>query len=150
MKYLLILFLSVLLFSCEKTELPKTTERKSYYFKIVEVNTNGKTSESPIIHIGVNQAVSDDDDDDDDDDEDDDDEDDDDEDDNHTVPIKLETISITQSGDNVIIYWEAENEDNVSYYEVQNSTDAINYKLISTKEVSSNGKYKVVVKIKNF
>jgi hypothetical protein len=135
MKYLLILFLSVLLFSCEKTELPKITERKSYYFKIVEFNINGKTSESPIIHIGVNQAVSDDDDDDDDDD-------------NHTVPIKLETISITQSGDNVIIYWEAENEDNVSYYEVQNSTDAINYKLISTKEVSSNGKYKVVVKIK--
>ena len=141
MKYLLILFLSVLLFSCEKTELPKITERNSYYFKIVEYNIDGKKSESPIIHIGVNKAVTDDDDNDDDDDDDDDD-------DNHTVPIKLETISITQSGDNVIIYWEAENEDNVNYYEVQNSTDAINYNLISTKEVSPSGKYKVVVKVK--
>ena len=141
MKYLLILFLSVLLFSCKKTELPKITERNSYYFKIVEYNINGKTSESPIIHIGVNQSFTDDDIDDDDDDDDDN---------HHTLPIKLETLSITQSGDNVIIYWEAENEDNVNYYEVQNSTDAINYNLISTKEVSPSGKYKVVVKVKNF
>jgi len=138
MKYLLILFLSVLLFSCKKTEPLQITETKDYYYKIVEFDVNGKTSESPIRHIGVNQAVSDEDED----------EDEDEDDDHTTCPIKLETISITQSGDNVIIYWEAENEDNVNHYEVHKSTDAINYDLISTKEVSPNGKYKVVDIIK--
>ena len=134
MKHLLILIASVLLFSCKKTEPLQITETKDYYYKIVEFDVNGKTSESPIRHIGVNQAVSD--------------EGEDDDDDHTTCPIKLETISITQSGDNVIIYWEAENEDNVNHYEVHKSTDAINYELINAKEVSSNGKYKVIDKIK--
>jgi hypothetical protein len=140
MKYLLILLLSVLLFSCKKTEPLQIVETKNYYYKIVEFDVNGKTSESPIRHIGVDQVVSS---------KDEDEDEDEDEDDDHTTcPIKLETISITQSGDNVIIYWEAENEDNVNYYEVQKSTDAINYELISTKQVSPDGKYKVVDKIK--
>ena len=141
MKHLLILIASVLLFSCKKTE-PINQPTQDLYYKIIEYSLDGKTSESPIKHInvnGVNQAVSD---------EGDDDDDDDDDDDHTTCPIKIETISITQSGNNVVIYWEAENEDNVNYYEVQKSTDALNYKQVTTKNVSSNGKYKVIDLIK--
>lgn len=136
MKHLLILIASVLLFSCKKTEPLQITETKDYYYKIVEFDLNGKPSESPVKHLSyTNSAVSDEGEEDDDDD-------------HHTCLIKLETISVTQSGNIVTIYWEAENEINVHHYEVQKSTDAINYESLCTKQVSPDGKYKVVDIIK--
>ena len=121
MKKLSFLFLIVLL-SCTK-QTTVITPQKDLYYKIVEYDVDGSSVSSPIRHVGVTNLDGDDD--------------------HHPCPIKLETVSITQSGNVVTIYWEAENESSVNHYEVQRSFNSIDWKTISNNNVSGTGKYKV-------
>jgi hypothetical protein len=115
MKHLLYVAILILA-SCSKKEQLTETNSKTIFYKIQEVDNDGKTFESPIKRIDlelIESAISDnghnhEDDDDDDD---------------NPVPIKIETISLTKNGSNSVkIYWEAENEDNVNYYSIERSS----------------------------
>jgi hypothetical protein len=143
MKHLLYVAILILA-SCSKKEQLTETNSKTIFYKIQEVDNDGKTFESPIKRIdmdfietivrdnGHNHEGDDDDDDDDDD---------------NPVPIKIETISLTKNGSNSVkIYWEAENEDNVNYYSIERSFDLTNWKSISIKE-KLRGKYTHIDKL---
>jgi len=139
MKHLLYVAILILA-SCSKKEQLTETNSKTIFYKIQEVDNDGKTFESPIKRIDlelIESAISDnghnhEDDDDDDD---------------NPVPIKIETISLTKNGSNSVkIYWEAENEDNVNYYSIERSFDLTNWKSIGIEE-KSGGKYAHIDKL---
>jgi len=136
MKYLI--FALILFFaSCKET--PINLENKIVYYKIAEVNYDGKTTETPIKYVKLvlndltyRGTIVDN--------GDDDDEDDDDEDcpplDIDFESFKLNVIDLNS----VNIVWESVNEINVSHYSIMRSFDGKNFKSISIKNKET-GKY---------
>ena len=123
MKYLIILC-AVILLSCGKPQ-PQiyASGNDVCFYKITEVDINGKSVSTPVKRISlIDNAVNDDDHDGDEDDED--------EDDDHdgcdttVLPINISTFLLTLNGQStVLIDWKSENEQNTSYYVVERSTD---------------------------
>ena len=115
MKHLI--FAVLLLAACSKPNIT-TYETKEIFYKLQEVDKDGKVIESPIRSTNVTLQNKDEDgcgDHDDDDDDDDD----------NPVPIKLETFVVVKLNSNTIkVYWEATNEDGVSHYNVLKSFDS--------------------------
>jgi len=109
MKHLILAVL--LLAACSKPNIT-TYETKEVFYKLQEVDKDGKTIESPIRSTNVTITSRDGDDEDDDDD-------------HNPVPIKLETFVVVRLNSNTIkVYWEATNEDGVSHYNILKSFDS--------------------------
>lgn len=141
------LILAVLLFAaCSKPNIT-TYDTKKVFYKLQEVDKDGKTTDSPIRYTDVTIAnkngdegggghhdhEGDDDDDDDDD--------------NHNpLTIKIETFVVKKINSNTIrIYWEATDEDNVNHYNILKSFDAENWdKMVEI--VKDSGKYEYIDK----
>lgn len=122
MKQLLLLAI-ILLVACSKPII--LTETKTLYYRIQQVDKDGKTYTSIIQHADIVNTVVARDGEEGDDDEDDDDED---EDDDHcdttVLPIKIGTFAVSKIDNNRIrVSWEAENEEGVSHYIIERSTD---------------------------
>lgn len=122
----LLFLVAVLLVACSKPEILTKTE--TLYYRLQEVNEDGSVYTSAIQHVKVNNTEvardGDDDEDEDDDEDDDNDNDDDDHCDTTVLPIKMETFIVTKINNNHIrVSWEAENEEGVSHYIIQRSTD---------------------------
>jgi len=138
MKYI-IFVLIFFLYSCKET--PINLENKIVYYKIAEVNYDGKTTETDIKYVKLmlndltyrGPIV---------DNGDDDDEDDDDEyGDCHPLEIDFETFKLNVINLNSVnIVWESVNETNVSHYSIMRSFDGKNFKSISIKNKET-GKY---------
>jgi major membrane immunogen (membrane-anchored lipoprotein) len=110
MKHLI--FAVLLLAACSKPNIT-TYETKEVFYKLQEVDKDGKVIESPIRSTNVTIASRDGDDEDDDDH------------DHNPVPIKLETFVVVRLNSNTIkVYWEATNEDGVSHYNILKSFDS--------------------------
>lgn len=110
MKHLI--FAVLLLAACSKPNIT-TYETKEVFYKLQEVDKDGKTIESPIRSTSVTITSRDGDDEDDDDH------------DHNPVPIKLETFVVVRLNSNTIkVYWEATNEDGVSHYNILKSFDS--------------------------
>jgi len=110
MKHLILAVL--LLAACSKPNIT-TYETKEVFYKLQEVDKDGKTIESPIRSTSVTITSRDGDDEDDDDH------------DHNPVPIKLETFVVVRLNSNTIkVYWEATNEDGVSHYNILKSFDS--------------------------
>jgi hypothetical protein len=110
MKHLILAVL--LLAACSKPNIT-TYETKEVFYKLQEVDKDGKVIESPIRSTSVTITSRDGDDEDDDDH------------DHNPVPIKLETFVVVRLNSNTIkVYWEATNEDGVSHYNILKSFDS--------------------------
>jgi len=133
----LILAIAILLASCSKPKPEVTTENKTLYYRIQQVDNDGTVTYSPIrtinIELPTNSATSDDD-------EDDDDEDDDD----CPLPIKFETFTVVKVKNSIFISWEASNEENVMYYIVERSFNSKEWSSISNIPPNLNGIYRVI------
>ena len=121
MKYL-ILFFAVALFACTKPQpVIYATGDNVCFYKITEVDINGKSTSTPVRRISFTTNF-----DGDEHDEDDDDDDDDDHDgcDTTVLPINISSFLVTLSSPStVLIKWESQNEENTSYYIVEKSID---------------------------
>jgi hypothetical protein len=122
MKYLIILC-AVVLLSCGKPQPPIYASGNDVcFYKITEVDINGKSVSTPVKRISlIYNAVNDDDHDGDED------EDDDDHDgcDTTVLPINISSFSLTLNGaSSILINWKSENEQNTSHYVVERSWDA--------------------------
>lgn len=154
MKYI-IFALIFFLASCKETPLTVNLENKIVYYKIGEVNNDGKVTETPIkyVKLMLNDLTSresgvdnGDDDDDDDDNDDDDDDDDDDYEDCPPLDIDFESFKLNViSLNSVNIVWESVNETNVNHYSIMRSFDGKNFKSISIKNKET-GKYSYIDK----
>jgi major membrane immunogen (membrane-anchored lipoprotein) len=110
MKHLI--FAVLLLAACSKPNIT-TYDTKEIFYKLQEVDKDGKVIESPIRSTNVTIESRDGDDEDDDDH------------DHNPVPIKLETFVVVKLNSNTIkVYWEATNEDGVSHYNILKSFDS--------------------------
>ena len=109
MKHLI--FAVFLLVACSKPNLT-INETKQIFYKLQEVDKDGRTIDSPVRTTSVKITSKDGD------------EhhegDEDEDDDNHCpLPIKVETFVVVKMSPNTIkVYWEATNEDNVIYYNI--------------------------------
>ena len=134
----LILAIAILLASCSKPKPEVTTENKTLYYKIQQVDSDGTVTYSPIrtinIELPTNSATSDDGEDDDDDEDDDD----------CPLPIKFETFTVVKVKNSIYISWEASNEENVMYYIVERSFDSKEWLPISSLSPNLNGIYRVI------
>jgi hypothetical protein len=113
MKYLI--FAVLLLTACSKPTIT-TYDTKKVFYKLQEIDVDGKVVESPTRSTNVAIQSKDGDEGHHDHDEDDDD---------YPLPIKIETFVVVRLNSNTIkVYWEATNEDNVSHYNILKSFDA--------------------------
>lgn len=132
MKHLI--FAVLLLAACSKPNIT-TYETKEVFYKLQEVDKDGKTIDSPIRSTSVTISSKNEDDDDDDDDHD-----------HNPVPIKLETFVVVRLNSNTIkVYWEATNEDGVSHYNILKSFDSKVWNKV-IKIGKGSGKYEYIDK----
>lgn len=111
MKHLI--FAVLLLAACSKPNIT-TYDTKEVFYKLQEVDKDGKVIESPIRSTNVTIQNRNEDEGEDDDDHD-----------HNPVSIKLETFVVVKLNSNTIkIYWEATNEDVVSHYNILKSFDS--------------------------
>ena len=111
MKHLI--FAVLLLAACSKPNIT-TYDTKEIFYKLQEVDKDGKVIESPIRSTNVTIQNRNEDEGEDDDDHD-----------HNPVSIKLETFVVVKLNSNTIkIYWEATNEDVVSHYNILKSFDS--------------------------
>ena len=115
----LVFFTAIILAACTKSK--TTTNNQTIYYRLQEVDVDGKVTTSPIRYVKLYEMVTtikdgghheqhDGDDDD------------------STLPIKLETFVVTKINNNQIrIDWEADNEQCISYYIIEKSTDSKNW-----------------------
>jgi hypothetical protein len=133
----LILAIAILLASCSKPKPEVTTENKTLYYRIQQVDNDGTVTYSPIrtinIELPTNPATSDDGEDDDDDDDDD-----------CPLPIKFETFTVVKVKNSIYISWEADNEENVACYIVERSFNSKEWSSISNIPPNLNGIYRVI------
>jgi hypothetical protein len=128
MKYLIIFF-AIALFSCTKPQpIAYASGENLCFYKITQVDKDGKRTSTPIkyISVGVNNG---------------DDEDEDDHD-HCPLPIIFESFTLMLLNTNVVqINWSATNEDNVDHYDVERSKDSKIWNSISSVPVSTDGNY---------
>jgi hypothetical protein len=144
MKYLI--FAVFLLAACSKPTIT-TYDTKKVFYKLQEIDVDGKVIESPTRSTNVAiQSKDGDEGHNDDDDNDDDDDDNDDDDNDCPLPIKIETFVVVRLNSNTIkVYWEATNEENVSHYNILKSFDAKTW-VNSVSIEKGNGKYTYIDK----
>ena len=146
MKYLL-LCVTIFLLSCSKPQQPTiSVSGDDYaYYKITQVDFDGKTTSTPVKYVKLNSNTS----------KDildyngdgDHDGDDDDDDDHHTVPIIFESFTLNLISSNLVqVNWSATNEQNVDHYILERSNDAITWNQIINVNVSTDGTYSVIDK----
>jgi hypothetical protein len=130
----LILAIAILLASCSKPKPEVTTENKTLYYRIQQVDNDGTVTYSPIrtinIELPTNSATSDDGED---------------EDDDHCpLSIKFETFTVVKVKNSICISWEADNEENVMCYIVERSFNSKEWSSISSQPPNLTGIYYVV------
>ena len=145
MKYLL-LCVTIFLLSCSKPQQPTiSVNGENYaYYKITQVDIDGKTTSTPVKYVKLNSNTSKDilgdngDGEHDDEDEDDD---------HHTVPIIFESFTLTLIGSNMVqVNWSATNEQNVDHYILERSNDALTWNQVMNINVSVDGTYSLIDK----
>ena len=134
MKYLI--FAVLLLTACSKPTIT-TYDTKKVFYKLQEVDVDGKVIESPTRSTNVAIQSKDGDEGHHDEDEDDDD---------CPLPIKIETFVVVRLNSNTIkVYWEATNEENVSHYNILKSFDTKTW-VNSVSIEKGDGKYTYIDK----
>lgn len=119
-----------LLAACTKSTI-STYEIKKVFYKIEEVDRDGTKSYSEVRSTQTTILNKD---------EDEDEDDDDDEDDHHhcPLPIKIGSFSVVKlNSTDVKLYWESENEDNVSHYNIMKSFDTKTWNNVTKVEKGS-------------
>jgi hypothetical protein len=131
MKYLIILF-AIALFSCSKPQPAVFASGENLcFYKITQVNHDGKRTSTPIKYISVGIDNSDGED-----------EEDEEDDDHCPLPIIFESFTLMLINTNVVrINWSATNEQDVDHYDVERSKDSKTWNSISSVSVSTDGNY---------
>jgi hypothetical protein len=131
----LILAVAILLASCGKPKPEVTTENKTLYYRIQQVDNDGTVTYSPIrainIELSTNSAINDDGEDDEDDDD-------------CPLSIKFETFTVVKVKNSICISWEADNEENVTCYIIERSFNSKEWSSISNIPPNLNGIYRVI------
>ena len=144
MKQLLFLAI-ILLMACSKPTI--LTETKTLYYRIQQVDKDGKTYTSVTRYVRVDDTLvarDGEEGDDDDDDDEDEDEDDDDHCDTTVLPIKIGTFAVSKIDNSRIrVSWEAENEQEVDHYIIERSTDLKNWVVRLNYIPDLSGKYTI-------
>lgn len=137
MKHLIYITL-LFLISCTKSP-SFTSQSKIIFYKIQEVDNNGRITESEVRHIKSEISLTSKDED-----EGEDDDDEHDCGDTTVLPISIGAFILTKITPNSVkIYWESENEDNVNFYNVVKSYDSKKWEIINIKPKNL-GKYSVI------
>jgi hypothetical protein len=55
-----------------------------------------------------------------------------------TLPVKLGTFTVSKQGSNAVLDWTTATESNSDYFEIQRSTDGVNFVTVGTKEAAGN------------
>lgn len=55
-----------------------------------------------------------------------------------TLPVKLQSFTVTKQGSNAVLNWTTQSEINSDHFEIERSTDGINFSVVGTKQAAGN------------